>query len=45
MAEVIGWILGVIICIVLPVALGYWDLAVAGASGLAVLAWRVKRGS
>ena len=42
-AERLGWILSVIICIALPVALGYYDLALAGAGGLAVLAWRVKR--
>ena len=30
MAEVIGWILGVVICIGLPLALGYYGLAVAG---------------
>jgi len=37
MAEVIGWILGVVICIALPLALGYYGLAVAGGVGLAVL--------
>ena len=44
MDEVIGWILAVVICIVLPVALGYYDLALAGGGGLAVLWWRVKEG-
>jgi len=42
-AERLGWILGVVVCIVLPLALGYYSLALAGAGGLAVLAWRVKR--
>lgn len=41
-AERLGWIVGVVICIVLPLALGYYDLAVAGAGGLAVLGWRVR---
>jgi len=35
MAEVIGWILGIAICIALPLALGYWARALAGAGGLA----------
>ena len=43
MAEVIGWILGVVIYIVLPLALGHYGLAIAGGGALAVLAWRVKR--
>ena len=42
-AERLGWILGGVICIVLPLALGYYGLALAGAGGLAVLWWRVKR--
>lgn len=42
MAQVTSWILAVVICIVLPLALGYYGLALAGAAGLAVLAWRVN---
>lgn len=43
-AEVISWILAIVICIVLLLALGYYDLALAGGGGLAVLWWRVKGG-
>ena len=42
-AERLSWALGVVICIVLPLALGFYGLAVAGGGALAVLAWRVKR--
>ena len=42
-AKRLGWALGVIICIVLPLALGYYGLAIAGGGALAVLAWRVKK--
>ena len=44
MAEVIGWILAVAICIVLPVALGYYDAVAGRAAGLAVLAWLLRTG-
>jgi len=42
-SERIGWLLAVIICLVIPLALGYYGLAIAGGGAPAVLAWRVKR--
>jgi len=42
-SERIGWALAVFLCVILPLALGYWGLALAGAGGLVVLWWRVKR--
>lgn len=39
-AERISWVLALFLCVILPVALDYYGLAVAGAAGLW---WRVKR--
>lgn len=43
MAEVIGWILAIVVCIVIPLALGYYALALVGAGSLAVLWWLLRR--
>ena len=40
--EVIGWALGVIICTVIPLAMGYYGLALVGGLSLAVL-WVILR--
>lgn len=42
-SERIAWLLAVFLCVILPLALGYWGLALAGTGGLAVLAWRLRR--
>ena len=42
-SERIGWGLGAVICVVIPLAMGYIGLGVAGAALLA-LAWWVLRG-
>jgi len=42
MAKKTSWLLAVVICIGLPAALNYYGLALAAATGLAVLAWRAK---
>jgi len=41
--ERIGWLLALFLCVILPLALGYYGLALAGAGGLAVLAWQLRR--
>jgi len=40
-SERIGWLLAMFLCVIFPLALGYYGLA--GAAGLAVLWWRVRR--
>jgi len=35
--EVVGWALGAVICVVIPLALGYWREVIAGTGALAVL--------
>jgi len=42
-SERVSWLLGVIICLVIPLAFGHWREAIAGTGGLAVLFWRVER--
>jgi len=44
-SEKLIWGLGMIICLVIPLALGYYGLALAGGGELVVLAWRVKKGA
>ena len=41
--DLLTWLLAAALCVVLPLALGHWDLALAGAGGLAVLAWRLRQ--
>ena len=41
--EQASWALAVIACVVIPLALGYHDLALAGAGGLGILWWRVQK--
>lgn len=43
MAERLGWILAIVLCVILPAALGYYGLALAGRSELAMLWWRLRR--
>jgi len=40
-SEWIGWLLAMFLCVIFPLALGYYGLALAGAGGLGVLAWRI----
>ena len=42
-SERTAWLLAVFLCVGLPLALGYYGLALAGAGGLAVLAWQLRR--
>ena len=42
-AERIGWLLAVIICVVLPLALGYVGLGVVGGALLALAFWVLRR--
>ena len=42
-SEQVSWLFGVIICLALPVALGYYGLAIAGTGALAVLWWLLRR--
>ena len=44
MAEKVGWLLAVVLCVVLPVALEYYGLALAGAVLLALAWWLVREG-
>lgn len=44
MAEKISGALAIFLCVILPVALGYWDAAAGGSAGLLVFWWQVKRG-
>ena len=43
LSECAGWLLAVVICLVVPLALGYWHEAIAGTVALAVLAWLLKK--
>jgi len=42
-SERIGWLLGLIICLVIPLAFGHWREAIAGTGALAVLWWLLRR--
>ena len=42
-AERIGWLLGLIICLVIPLLFGHWREAIAGTGALAVLWWLLRR--
>ena len=42
-SERIAWALGAVICVGLPLALGYHGLAVVGGGALAVLWWLLRR--
>jgi len=42
-SERLGWALAVIICLALPLALGYYREAIAGTAALAVLWWLLRR--
>ena len=42
-SDKLAWLLALVICLVIPLAMGYYGLALAGGGGLAVLWWRVKR--
>jgi len=44
-AQHLGWLLAVLICVGLPLLTDEPGLALPGAGGLAVLWWRVNRGS
>ena len=41
--ERIGWMLAVIICVVIPLALGYIGLGVVGGALLALAFWVLRR--
>lgn len=43
MAEKVGWLLAVVLCVLLPALLGYWKLAVVGALLLALTWWLLAR--
>lgn len=42
-AERVGWLLAAIMCLIIPLAMGYRGLAVVGGASLAVLAWLLAR--
>ena len=42
-SERTAWLLAVFLCVGLPLALGYYGLALAGAGGLVVLWLRLRR--
>ena len=44
-SERISWLLALLLCVGLPLAMGYYGLAVVGGASLAVLEWRVQRGA
>ena len=37
-SDKLAWLLALVICLVIPLAMGYYGLALAGGGGLAVLA-------
>ena len=42
--ELTGWLLAALLCVGLPLGMGYLDLALVGAVTLALAAWLVRRG-
>jgi len=40
--EKLAWLLAVFLCVGLPLALGYYGLALVGGASLALLAWRIS---
>ena len=42
-SDKLSWVLAVILCVVIPLGLGYYGLAIVGGLSLAVLAWVLRR--
>lgn len=42
-SDRVSWLLALVCCVIIPQALGYYALALAGGGSLAVLAWVLRR--